>query len=42
MDEQVSQLLEAWASQDRSARERLMPLLYQELRRLVHEYMRRG
>ena len=41
MDEQVSQLLEAWARQDRSARERLMPLVYQELRRLAHEHMRR-
>ena len=41
MDEQVSQLLEAWAKQDRSARERLMPLVYDELRRLAHQYMRR-
>ena len=41
MDEQVSQLLEAWAKQDRLARERLMPLVYEELRRLAHQYMRR-
>lgn len=40
MDEQVSQLLDAWANQNRSARERLMPLVYEELRRLAHHYMR--
>jgi RNA polymerase sigma factor (TIGR02999 family) len=41
IDEQVSQVLAAWAQQDRSARERLMPLVYDELRRLAHGYMRR-
>jgi RNA polymerase sigma factor (TIGR02999 family) len=40
MDEQVAQFLESWANQDPSARERLMPLIYEELRRLAHHYMR--
>jgi RNA polymerase sigma factor (TIGR02999 family) len=40
MDEQVSQLLASWANQEPSARERLMPLVYEELRRLAHHYMR--
>jgi RNA polymerase sigma factor (TIGR02999 family) len=40
MDLEISRLLESWARQDRSARERLMPLVYEELRRLAHHYMR--
>jgi RNA polymerase sigma factor (TIGR02999 family) len=40
MSEHVSRLLQSWAEQDRSARERLMPLVYDELRRLAHHYMR--
>src|SRR6185295_10500403 len=40
MTEHVSLLLKSWAEQDRSARERLMPLVYEELRRLAHHYMR--
>jgi RNA polymerase sigma factor (TIGR02999 family) len=40
MTDQLSALLKSWAGQDRSARERLMPLVYEELRRLAHHYMR--
>ena len=36
----VSQLLEAWARQEPGARDRLLPLLYQELRSLAQHYMR--
>jgi len=41
-DEQarVSHLLAGWASHDPAARERLLPLVYDELRRLAHHYMR--
>jgi RNA polymerase sigma factor (TIGR02999 family) len=39
-DQQVSEILESWKNQDPSARERLMPLVYEELRRLAHHYMR--
>ncbi len=37
----VSQLLRAWSEGDRSALERLTPMVYAELRRLAHRYMRR-
>jgi RNA polymerase sigma-70 factor, ECF subfamily len=37
----VSQLLEAWGGGDRTALERLMPLVYRELRYLARRQMRR-
>jgi RNA polymerase sigma factor (TIGR02999 family) len=36
----VSQLLSEWANRDPSAREQLMPMVYDELHRLAHHYMR--
>jgi RNA polymerase sigma factor (TIGR02999 family) len=36
----VSGLLADWASGDAAARERLVPIVYEELRRLAHHYMR--
>jgi RNA polymerase sigma factor (TIGR02999 family) len=39
--EDVSALLVAWNEGDSSALDKLMPLLYEELRRLAHGYMRR-
>jgi RNA polymerase sigma-70 factor, ECF subfamily len=39
--EDVSALLVAWNGGDSSALDKLMPLLYEELRRLAHSYMRR-
>jgi RNA polymerase sigma factor (TIGR02999 family) len=38
--EQISQLLEAWAGQDSAARDQLVPIVYDELRRIAHHYMR--
>jgi RNA polymerase sigma factor (TIGR02999 family) len=38
--EPVSQLLADWANHDPAARDRLMPIVYEELRRLAHHYMR--
>jgi RNA polymerase sigma factor (TIGR02999 family) len=37
--ERVSQLLADWANRDAAARERLVPIVYNELRRLAHHYM---
>jgi RNA polymerase sigma factor (TIGR02999 family) len=37
---EVTELLLAWNTGDRSALDRLMPLVYQELRRLARQYMR--
>ena len=37
----VSQLLEAWGAGDKTALERLMPLVYRELRYLARRQMRR-
>jgi RNA polymerase sigma factor (TIGR02999 family) len=37
---EVTQLLVAWGDGDKSALEKLMPLVYQELRRLAKRYMR--
>lgn len=37
----VTQLLVAWSSGDQAARDELMPLVYEELRRLAHHYLRR-
>jgi RNA polymerase sigma-70 factor, ECF subfamily len=36
----ISELLVAWGGGDESALERLMPLVYDELKRLAHRYMR--
>jgi len=38
--ERVSKLLADWANRDPSAREQLVPIVYEELRRLAHHYMR--
>ena len=38
--EPISQLLADWANHDPGARERLVPIVYEELRRLAHHYMR--
>ena len=37
----VTQLLVAWGGGDRAALDSLMPLVYEELRRLAHQYMGR-
>ncbi len=39
--QEITQLLHAWRGGDRSALDALMPLVYDELRRLAHRYMRR-
>ncbi len=38
--EQISQLLAAWTEQDPAARDALVPIVYDELHRLAHHYMR--
>jgi len=38
---EVTGLLKAWGDGDESARDRLIPLIYEELRRLAHQHMRR-
>lgn len=38
---QVTKLLEEWGAGDQSASDELMPLVYAELHRLAHQYMRR-
>jgi RNA polymerase sigma-70 factor (ECF subfamily) len=40
-DTGVSQLLLAWGQGDEAARDRLIPLVYEELRRLAHRHLRR-
>lgn len=40
-DADVSELLKAWSAGDRDALERLMPLVYRELRLLARRHMRR-
>jgi ECF sigma factor len=37
----VTKLLEDWSSGDQSVPDKLMPLVYDEMRRLAHQYMRR-
>ena len=37
----VTQLLSAWSDGDEAARDKLMPLVYEELHRLAHRYMKR-
>ncbi len=39
--EEISVLLHAWCEGDRAALDKLMPLVYDELRRLAHNYMRK-
>jgi RNA polymerase sigma factor (TIGR02999 family) len=39
--DEVTQLLVAWGNGNQAALEKLMPLVYEELRRLAHHYMRR-
>ncbi len=38
---EVTELLRVWSEGDQSALDKLMPLVYDELRRLAHQYMRR-
>ena len=38
---EITGLLVAWGGGDESALDRLMPLVYDELRRLAHRYMSR-
>jgi RNA polymerase sigma factor (TIGR02999 family) len=38
--ERIPQLLADWANHDPTARDRLVPIVYEELRRLAHHYMR--
>lgn len=38
---EVTELLQNWSEGDESARDRLMPLVYEQLRRLAHQYMQR-
>ena len=38
--EPISRLLADWANHDPRARDRLLPIVYEELRRLAHHYMR--
>ena len=39
--EEVSQLLMDWGDGDQAALDKLIPVVYQEMRRLAHHYMRR-
>ena len=39
--QEVSQLLRAWSEGDRVAFDKLMPLVYQELRQIARRYMDR-
>ena len=41
MAEKISQLLANWSNGDQAALDRLMPLVYEELRRLAESYLRR-
>jgi len=41
LSHEITQLLQAWSSGNRAALERLIPLVYDELHRLAHSYMRR-
>src|SRR5688572_31685550 len=38
--EELSQLLKDWSNGDQAALDKVMPVVYQELRRLAHHYMR--
>jgi RNA polymerase sigma factor (TIGR02999 family) len=39
--EEVSQLLREWSNGDQAALDKVMPIIYQELHRLAHHYMRK-
>ncbi len=39
--QEISQMLHAWSEGDESALDALMPVVYEELHRLAHHYMRR-
>src|SRR4029434_8779345 len=39
--EEVSQLLQEWSDGDQAALDKGMPIIYQELHRLAHHYMRK-
>ena len=39
--EEVSQLLQDWSNGDQAALDKVMPIVYQELHRLAHHYMRK-
>src|SRR5438046_2465919 len=41
MTAEITQLLVSWSQGDQAAAEKLMPLVYQELRRLAKSYLRR-
>src|SRR5689334_22400148 len=41
MAEEITQLLLRWSDGDRSALDQLLPLVYNELRRLARSYLRR-
>jgi|SRR2546427_10051076 len=41
LPQQVTQLLVAWSDGDQTARDELIPLVYEELHRLAHHYMNR-
>lgn len=38
---EITKLLKDWSNGDRAALDRLMPLVYDELHRLAHQYMKR-
>jgi RNA polymerase sigma factor (TIGR02999 family) len=38
--ERIAQVLADWSNRDPAARDRLVPVVYEELRRLAHHYMR--
>jgi len=38
---QITQLLKDWSNGDQAARDQLMPLVYDELRRMAHQHMRK-
>jgi len=38
--QRIAQVLADWANRDPTARDRLVPIVYEELRRLAHHYMR--
>jgi RNA polymerase sigma factor (TIGR02999 family) len=39
--QEITQLLQAWSAGDRAALNKLIPIVYDELHRLAHRYMRR-
>lgn len=39
--EEVSQLLREWSNGDQAALDKVIPIVYEEMRRLAHHYMRK-